>query len=695
MRRLTLLLIGILTALTLSIQSVRSQTTEFSYQGSLSTAGAPANGGYDFEFLLFDAVAGGSQLGSTIALNNVELTNGTFTVKLNFGNQFLSGANRFLEIRLRPSGQGGMTTLSPRQLVNSAPYAIKSLGASNADSATTATTALTANNALQLGGVAAGQYVVTTDPRMTDARPPAPGSPSYIQNGTSPQASSSFNISNTGSANIFNASTQYNLGGFRVLSNTGTNNMFAGVGAGVQNYAGFKNAFFGVRAGFSNDAGSNNTFVGMNAGSLNTGGARNAFVGTFAGESNTVGADNSFFGESAGKFNTDGQSNSFFGRNSGVSNTTGDQNSFFGESAGAGNITGVANSFFGFRAGVAATGGTNNSFFGREAGSANTTGSDNTFSGAFAGQLNTTGGLNAFFGHNAGASNTIGFRSSIIGAGAGQFAQGGLNSFFGSLSGANSTGGGNSFFGYRAGSLNTTGESNTFIGAETGVLNTTGCCNVFIGGSAGQTNASGESNTLIGFASSVGSNNLSYATALGAGSVAPVSNSITLGRPSGQDTVFVKGSLVLNSLSVGGITALCRNAFELVSTCSSSIRYKSNISGYRPGLDLIRKLRPISFTWIDGGMSDLGLVAEEVSEIEPLLTTANAEGEVEGVKYDRVAVVLINAIKDQQALIEAQMKILTSQTEQLRRAQAEIGALRKFLCSQTPDADICSKTVWR
>jgi hypothetical protein len=34
--------------------------------------------------------------------------------------------------------------------------------------------------------------------------------------------------------------------------------------------------------------------------------------------------------------------------------------------------------------------------------------------------------------------------------------------------------------------------------------------------------------------------------------------------------------------------------------------------------------------------------------------TLNNDGQVEGVKYDRVGVVLINAVKEQQAQIEAQ-----------------------------------------
>ena len=64
-------------------------------------------------------------------------------------------------------------------------------------------------------------------------------------------------------ANIFNAATHYSLGGFRILGNAGTNNLFAGVGAGVQNTTGVQNAFLGARAGFANTTGTNNTFVGI------------------------------------------------------------------------------------------------------------------------------------------------------------------------------------------------------------------------------------------------------------------------------------------------------------------------------------------------------------------------------------------------------------------------------------------------
>ena len=50
---------------------------------------------------------------------------------------------------------------------------------------------------------------------------PLPGSANYIQNATAQQASSNFNISGEGKANIFSASTQYNLGANRILSSGG------------------------------------------------------------------------------------------------------------------------------------------------------------------------------------------------------------------------------------------------------------------------------------------------------------------------------------------------------------------------------------------------------------------------------------------------------------------------------------------
>src|SRR5690554_369979 len=59
--------------------------TSFTYQGRLTDGGSPANGSYDFEFRLYDALDGGAQVGSTITKENVTVTDGHFTVLLDFG----------------------------------------------------------------------------------------------------------------------------------------------------------------------------------------------------------------------------------------------------------------------------------------------------------------------------------------------------------------------------------------------------------------------------------------------------------------------------------------------------------------------------------------------------------------------------------------------------------------------------------
>src|SRR5438132_8658943 len=247
--------------------------------------------------------------------------------------------------------------------------------------------------------------VWTSAPLSTSDIPP--GSGNYIQNATGQQSSSNFNISGNGTANVFDAATQFNLGGSRVLSNTGNANLFAGVGAGQAN-TGFSNSFFGSNAGLNNTTGLGNAFFGTSAGSSNTMGGFNAFFGSNTGNANTTGGENSFFGNRAGNGNTTGGFNSFFGAISGFSNTTGQSNSFFGHSAGKSNTTGNNNSFFGLGSGFSNTTGGSNSFFGFVAGTSNSTGSDNSFFGQNTGGGNTTGGGNSFFGRGAGASNATG-----------------------------------------------------------------------------------------------------------------------------------------------------------------------------------------------------------------------------------------------------------------------------------------------
>jgi hypothetical protein len=95
--------------------------TAFTYQGYLKDGGEPANGTYDFRFLLFDA-PGGSQVGPMVSADDVPVTEGIFTVQLDFGDVF-DGTSLWMEIEVQGPGGGGYTTLSPRQPLTAVPYA--------------------------------------------------------------------------------------------------------------------------------------------------------------------------------------------------------------------------------------------------------------------------------------------------------------------------------------------------------------------------------------------------------------------------------------------------------------------------------------------------------------------------------------------------------------------------------------------
>ena len=88
---------------------------------------------------------------------------------------------------------------------------------------------------------------------------------------------------------VVNTAQFFSIGGNRILSNAGTENLFLGVEAGLSNTTGFRNTFTGYRTGFNNTTGNANTFMGWQAGNLNTSGTANTFIGDWAGSSNTAG----------------------------------------------------------------------------------------------------------------------------------------------------------------------------------------------------------------------------------------------------------------------------------------------------------------------------------------------------------------------------------------------------------------------
>jgi hypothetical protein len=98
-------------------------TNAFTYQGMLKDAGVAANDDYDFQFKLYDAAALGTQKGVTINVNNKTVTDGLFTVELDFTEAIFDGVERWLQIGVRPWDSGGAYTVLPRQKITPAPVA--------------------------------------------------------------------------------------------------------------------------------------------------------------------------------------------------------------------------------------------------------------------------------------------------------------------------------------------------------------------------------------------------------------------------------------------------------------------------------------------------------------------------------------------------------------------------------------------
>jgi hypothetical protein len=162
MRRLNITWISLFSLVVLTVSHTRSyaQGTTFTYQGHLSNNGGLASGSYDLRFAIYDAVTNGVQQGSTLTNTATAVSNGQFTVTLNFGNQF-PGADRWLETSVRTNGSGAYTTLSPRQQITPSPYAITAGNAVTATTATSATSATSATTANNFSGALAGNVTGT------------------------------------------------------------------------------------------------------------------------------------------------------------------------------------------------------------------------------------------------------------------------------------------------------------------------------------------------------------------------------------------------------------------------------------------------------------------------------------------------------------------------------------------------------
>ena len=319
-------------------------------------------------------------------------------------------------------------------------------------------------------------------------------------------------------------------------------------------------------------------------------------------------------------------------------------NTYYGTGAGANlSETGFYNAFFGYNSGLTTTGGDNNTFVGYQAGLYNLSGGDNTFLGSYTGRGNITG--------STGSSNTL------VGSTAGyQNRSGGNNTFLGNAAGYNNTSGSaNTFLGRRAGYGNTNGFYNTYLGLHSGYSNSTGDYNTFVGYFAGYDNTAGAANVFLG-AQAGRHEEGSYKLYIHPSSS---TNPLIYGEFDNR-SVFINGDFGATAISV-----------------SSDKRWKKNIQRLGSSLSKVLKLEGVSYDWKvdeypDRGLSkkrQIGLVAQNVESVLPELVQTDTNG-YKLVSYDKLTVVLVEAIREQQNQIEeqkAQIDNLLKVVEELSR----------------------------
>jgi hypothetical protein len=284
-----------------------------------------------------------------------------------------------------------------------------------------------------------------------------------------------------------------------------------------------------------------------------------------------------------------------------------------------------------------------NTAYGYQALLDNTTGMSNTATGTHALMSNTTGQANTATGYHTLQSNTIGAENTASGQSA--------------LS-TNTVGSSNTATGSFALVSNTEGVGNTATGAVTLLSNTTGNYNTAYGRGALENNTSGAFNTAIGhqagFSQTTGNANVYIGD--GMAGVAGESNACYIASIFGQT-------------SASGIPVLV-NSSNRLGTTTSSKRFKEDIKPMGAVSEALFSLTPVTFQYkkeIDpAGVSQLGLVAEDVEKVHPGLVVRDKEGKPYSVRYDQVNAMLLNEFLKEHRKVEEQQREIDSLKAELK-----------------------------
>lgn len=242
-----------------------AQGTAFTYQGRLSDGANAANGNYDLRFTIYDSTnLPGVVIAGPLTNSATAVSNGLFTVALDFGAGVFTGPDRWLEIGVRTNGAAAFTALTTRQLMAPTPYAINAAnlgGALHVD----------ANNTNGAPNIIAGSVLNEVDPGVIGAVIGGGGVTNYFGNVYSNRVAGDFSVVGGGFGNV-NLSVASVIGG-GVINQIQSGGSYSGIGSGGNNLI---------------EAGTDQSFIGGGYGNSIRSHARSSTIG--GGESNSGGA---------------------------------------------------------------------------------------------------------------------------------------------------------------------------------------------------------------------------------------------------------------------------------------------------------------------------------------------------------------------------------------------------------------------
>ena len=293
----------------------------------------------------------------------------------------------------------------------------------------------------------------------------------------------------------------------------------------------------------------------------------------------------------------------------------------------------------------------------------NTTGVENTATGAYSMFQNSTGNANVAAGYQALYANTTGYNNNASGALA---LKSNTTGYFNNAAGysalsANTTGTNNNAQGSFALSANTSGYGNSAMGANAFLNLTTGYRDVGVGNNTGTNVLAGAYDTYIGW---------------GAAGTVDETGVTRIGNPTYATSTYIAG---LNATVTGA--ALYVSSSGQVGVLASSERYKTEIATLPAPTERLEQLRPVSFHLKSEpkGTLQYGLIAEEVAKIYPELVLHDQSGQIQGVRYDELAPLLLGEVQEQRRTLAAQERELAelrSQNQEVRAALLEMRGRR-------------------